>query len=187
MGYCPAFLNFENKKVLLVGGGIIATRKLKVLLDFTKNITIISRSCISEMEEMIKNNQIKYFLKGYEKGDIKSFDIAIIAVDDIPLQEQIVQEVKNQKILCNYADLPQYCDFSFGAYFKKEDLIISISTNGGAPSIITELKIWLDKKIPNSLIEFIKEIKIERESLPKGEQRMEYVKAKTKSFFDKLD
>lgn len=187
MAYCPAFINFENKKVLLVGGGNIATRKLKVLLDFTSNVTIISRSFCDEISDLIQNHKLNALKRAYKEGEVLNFDIAIIAIDNIPLQEKIVEETKDKKILCNYADLPQFCDFSFGAYLKKDDLIISISTNGGAPSIITQMKIWLDKKIPNSLIEFIKEIKNERKSLPKGKERMTYLKAKTKAFFDKLD
>lgn len=187
MANCPMFLNLENRKILVVGGGKIATRKLKVLLDFTTDITIISRSFCEQMQDLIKKYELTHFQRDYKKGDIEGFNILIISLDNIQIQKEIAIEVKGKNYLCNFADLPQNCDFNLGAYLKKDDLIISISTNGGAPSVITQMKLWLDKKIPQSVIDFIKEIKIERETLPKGEDRMSYLREKTKAFFDKLD
>jgi precorrin-2 dehydrogenase/sirohydrochlorin ferrochelatase len=187
MANCPMFLNLKGRKILILGGGEIATRKLKVLLDFTNDITVISRSFSDEMQKLTKDNGLKNFKKEYKQNDIEGFNILIVAFNDIELQKQIAKQVQGKNYLCNFADLPENCDFNLGAYLKKEDLIISISTNGGAPSVITQLKLWLDKKIPNSVIDFIKEIKKERSSLPKGEERMKYLRKKTKDFFDKLD
>lgn len=187
MANCPMFLNLKGRKILILGGGEIATRKLKVLLDFTKDITVISRSFCEEMTTLISKHNLNNLKKEYEPTDLEGFNILIVAFNNILLQKEIAIEVKEKNYLCNFADLPENCDFNLGAYLRKDDLIISISTNGGAPSVISQLKIWLDKKIPNSLIDFIKEIKKERSSLPKGEERMKYLRSKTKDFFDKLD
>ena len=186
MNFCPIFFNISNRRVLLVGGGKVASRKLKILLNFTKNIVLVSKSFNDEIQELIVSNALTYYKRAYIKNEIEKFDLAVIAIDDIPLQEEIYLESKKTKCLCNFVDLPHKCDFNFGAHLIKEDLIISISTNGGAPSVIKELKKWLDKKIPDSLIDFIKEIKIERKSLKKGEKRMDFLREKTKKFFENL-
>ena len=186
MNFCPIFLNMNEKSVLLVGGGKIACRKLKILLNFTKNVVLVSKSFNDEIKEVILNNNLSFYERAYITNEIKNFDLAVIAIDDILLQEEIYLQSKQTRCLCNFADLPHKCDFSFGAHLIKEDLIISISTNGGAPSVIKEFKKWLDKKIPDTLIDFIKEIKSDRKSLKKGEARMDFLKEKTKKFFENL-
>jgi len=185
MSYFPTFLNFENKKVLIIGAGKIAHNKLTHLLDFTKNITVISPELSSIMTDTLEYNSLEFLQRKYTHGDIRGFDIVIAAVDDISLQEDIYFESRSHRCLYNCVDIKKYCDFIFPSYIKKGDLTISISTNGSSPSFSKHLRIYLEKIIPNSVVDFLHQMKNYRTTMPKGSERMKFLDEKTKQYFDK--
>jgi precorrin-2 dehydrogenase / sirohydrochlorin ferrochelatase len=182
MSYFPAFIRFDNKKILIIGGGDIASEKLEHLLDFTNNITLISLDFSAKIKNIINKNSLLYFQKAYEQGDIKDFDIVIAAIDNIDLQEQIYFETRKYNCLCNCVDLKECCDFIFPAYIKKGDLTIGISTSGSSPAVAKQLKIWLNDLIPDSINNFLLEMKEYRKTMPKGIERMNFLEKKAKDY-----
>ncbi|WP_418186897.1 precorrin-2 dehydrogenase/sirohydrochlorin ferrochelatase family protein [Aliarcobacter lanthieri] len=184
MAYFPAFLKFDDKKILIVGGGNIAFEKLSHLLNFSSNITLIAKKYSSEIKTLIDENNLTYFQKKYEKTDIKFFDVVIVAVDDFDLQESIYFESRDYNILCNCVDLQKYCDFIFPSYIKKGDLTIAISTSGSSPAFAKNFKKYLLKIIPDNIDDFLKELKSLRTSLPKGKERMQFFDKKVKDYIN---
>ena len=182
MSYFPAFLKLNNKKILIIGGGYIAYEKLDHLLDFTDDISVVALELSDDMSNRIDKENLKFEQRGYETGDIKDFAIVIVAVDDIPLQAEIFKESKQYNCLCNSVDSVDYCDFIFPSYIKKDDLTIAISTSGASPAMAKHLKLYLKNLIPDSISEFLKEMKGLRKTLPKGKQRMKMFDEKAKNY-----
>lgn len=184
MAYFPAFLKLTDKKILIVGGGYIAYEKLEHLLDFTKDIEIISPELSDDMLNAIKRENLTYQQRKYEVGDIKDFAVVIIAVDDIPLQAEIFQESKQYNCLCNAVDSVDYCDFIFPSYVKKDDLTVAISTSGASPAVAKHLRRYLQKLIPEGISEFLTHMKELRKTLPKGKERMKMLDKKAQDYIE---
>ena len=184
MSYFPAFIKLDNKKILIVGGGYIAYEKLDHLLDFTKDISVIALDLSDEMSARIEAESLLYEKRAYEVGDIKEYAVVIVAVDDIPLQAEIFQESKKYNCLCNSVDSVDYCDFIFPSYIKKDDLTIALSTSGASPAVAKHLKLYLRDLIPESISEFLKEMKGLRKTLPKGKERMKMLDEKAKKYIE---
>ena len=184
MAYFPAFIKLDNKKILIVGGGYIAQEKLEHLLDFTKDISLVSLEFSDEMLRIIKDNNLHYEIRGYNRGDIKDFAVVIVAVDDIPLQAEIFDESKLYNCLCNSVDSVDYCDFIFPSYIKKDDLTIAVSTSGASPAMAKRIRMYLEDTIPESIGEFLKEMKDLRKTLPKGKERMKMLDEKAKKYIE---
>lgn len=180
MRYFPLFLKFDNRKILVVGGGNIAYTKLLHLLDFTQNITVIAKEFSKETLYLATKHKLLYKKRDYEKNDAKGFDIVVAAIDNIALQEAIYYETREYFCLYNCVDLQKYCDFIFPSYVKKGDLLVAISTNGVSPAFTKQLRIYLEKLIPNEVIEFLQQMKKYRNKVPKGEQRMKFLQIKAK-------
>ena len=185
-GFFPVFLNMNSKKVLIVGGGKIAADKLTHMLDFTKNITVLSPRIDKRTKELVEKHSLKYIQKEYQKGDIEGFFIVITAVDDIKVQEEIFKESENRKIFCNSVDSVDYCDFIYPSYIKRGDLTIAISTSGASPAFSKHLRIFLQKVIPKSVEEFLKKMRDIRKKLPKGKERMKILDQKAKDFVEEF-
>ena len=184
MSYFPTFLKFDNKKVLIIGGGKIANNKLTHLLDFTNKITIITPSISSDMQETIKQNSLSFLNRSYKKGDIKEFDIVVAAINDIPLQQEIFEESRNYRCLYNCVDIKECCDFIFPSYIKKGDLTVSISTAGSSPALTKQLRIYFQEVIPDSIKDFLEEMKNYRKTMPKGNERMKFLETKAKQYLN---
>ena len=182
MAYFPAFLKLDNKKILIVGGGYIAFEKLDHLLDFTKDISVIALDLSDDMAKGIKDNNLDFEQRAYKTGDIKEFAVVIVAVDDIPLQADIFAESKQYNCLCNSVDSVDYCDFIFPSYIKKDDLTIAVSTSGASPAMAKHLRMYLQNLIPDSIGEFLKEMKGLRKTLPKGKERMKMLDKKAQDY-----
>ena len=183
--FFPVFLKLDSKKVLIVGGGKIAGDKLAHMLDFTDDITILSPKITDRIKELIDKHSLKYIQKEYQKGDIEGFFIVIIAVDDIKVQEEIFNESKERKILCNSVDSIDYCDFIYPSYIKRGDLTIAISTSGASPAFSKHFRLFLQKVIPQNVGEFLEEMRNIRKKVPKGKERMKMLDNMAKDFVDK--
>ena len=184
MSYFPAYLKIDDKKILIIGGGNIATEKLEKLLDFTNHIIILAEEFSDKISQLARENGLKTIQKRYEPKDIEGFDIVIVAIDDIQKQKEIYLEAKKKKILCNSVDAIEYCDFIFPSYIKKGDLTISISTSGASPAVAKYLRRYIEKLIPTSIDKFLIKMKNLRKKLPKGKERMKLLDEKAKEFFD---
>ncbi len=186
MSYFPAYLKIDDKKILIVGGGKIAFEKLTHLLDFTHEITLLSKDFCDEIKNRAKTNNLKTVQKEYEKGDIADYDIIIIAVDDINLQNSIYQESKGSDKLCNAVDSVEFCDFIFPSYIKKGDLIISVSTSGSSPAVAKYLRRYIQKIIPDDMDIFLRKLKHLRGVYPKGKARMKFFDEMVKRYFKSI-
>ena len=182
MAYFPAFIKLDNKKILIVGGGYIAYEKLDHLLDFTRDIYVIATEFSDEMMSRIKKENLGFEKRAYIQGDIKEYAVVIVAVDDIPLQAEIFKESKEYNCLCNSVDSVDYCDFIFPSYIKKDDLTIAVSTSGASPAMAKHLKLYLKNLIPDSISDFLKEMKELRRTIPKGKDRMKMLDEKAKNY-----
>jgi precorrin-2 dehydrogenase/sirohydrochlorin ferrochelatase len=81
-------------------------------------------------------------------------------------------------------DSVDYCDFIFPSYIKKDDLTIAVSTSGASPAMAKHLRQYLQNLIPESIGEFLKEMRNLRKTLPKGKERMKMLDEKAKKYIE---
>jgi len=185
MSYFPAFIQLEDKKILLVGGGSIAHQKLEKLLLFTKKIKIISSEFSNEISKLINENSLSYEKRFYKKGDIKDYFVVVVAVDDIEIQKSIYEESQHYKCLCNTVDSTKYCDFIFPSLVKRGDLTVAVSTSGSSPAFAKHFRTYLEKLIPDDIEIFLIEMKHFRNKFQKGKKRMDFLEKKVQSYIKK--
>ncbi|NOR55785.1 MAG: bifunctional precorrin-2 dehydrogenase/sirohydrochlorin ferrochelatase [Sulfurovum sp.] len=185
MAYFPAFIQMEDAKVLLVGGGNIAREKLEKLLDFTSDISLISLEFTPEIHALMQTHQLSFQEKAYVTGDINSFDIVVVATNTQDLHKEIYEESRTSRILVNSVDNTEYCDFIFPSYVKKEDLTIAFSTGGASPAFAKKIRRHFEDLIPDEVGPFLAKMKELRKTLPKGKERMAHFEGLVADFFKK--
>ena len=185
MSFFPAYFNLENKKILLVGGGYIALEKLEKLVDFTSDISVISKEVSEDFLKFSTEHNIAIEQRLYEKGDILGYDIIIVATDTVTLHKEIFEESRSTRILVNSVDDTAYCDFIFPSYIKRGDLTVSISTSGASPALAKRLRAYIEKLIHSNIESFLVEMKGLRKTMPKGKERMKFFEEKTDAFISK--
>lgn len=79
MGYFPLYTDIRHFRILMVGGGAIALRRLKTLQLFHEHITVISPSVCKEIEDMALEGFATWISRSYVPGDLKGFDMVLAA------------------------------------------------------------------------------------------------------------
>ena len=175
----------DNLRVLIVGGGVIASHKLEKLVDFTTNITVIATIISSEALATIQEHKLEYKERSYKSGDIEGYDMVVIATERIELHQSIYEESRSSRILVNSVDNIAYCDFIFPSYIKHGDLNISFSTSGASPAFSKQIRKYFETVIPSDIGDFLQKMKKLRTQLPKGEARMQKFEKMVEAYIEK--
>jgi precorrin-2 dehydrogenase len=147
-------LNLKNKNILVIGGGIEGTRKVKLLVNYNCNITIISKEFDKDILDYEKKYNLKLIQKNIQEIDIldKFNDLFMIfaTTNDKCLNRQIINWAKNAKILTYSTDDHEKSDFALMSIISIDELIqIAISTSGKSPIMNKIIKNKIENTIKN--------------------------------------
>ena len=141
MAYFPMFVNLKNQPCLVVGGGMVAYRKVKVLLDFEARVVVVGENICDKIYEIVKkSNQLELQKKRFEDADCDNMFMVIAATDDKELNHHIVGICNSKGIMVNAVDQKEDCSFIFSSYIKEKNLIAAFSSGGNSPVLAQYLK-----------------------------------------------
>ena len=164
-------LNLEGKKIIIVGGGNEAEKRIKSILNEKCEITVISDSVNTQISKLVKTKKIK--LKKQKIENIRFIlelnpDLIITTTNDKKINQKIINHAKKKKIIAYSSDNPEDSDFANAAIIDFEKMIqVAIFTGGRSPIMAKKIKskaeIALKKVISKEDIAQIKIQKISRE------------------------
>ncbi len=125
--FLPISINVTNKKILLVGGGKVATHKGTIMARVLKDqVTVVAL----EFTEAIKQLPFTFIEKAYEKSDLNGFFLVYVCTENHELNAQIKQDAEALGILTSVCDSPFLCDFVSPAIHNEGHVTIAVGTNG---------------------------------------------------------
>lgn len=128
--YFPIFIDLSKKNILVVGAGNIAVRRMRVMLDFTDNITVISPEISEDIEELAQKNSLHIIRRCFLKEDINGRDLVFAATDDPEVNRQIYEVCRARGIPVNVCSDQSLCDFFFPSVITDGDVVIGINASG---------------------------------------------------------
>jgi siroheme synthase-like protein len=164
----PVFLKLETLSVLLIGGGNIGYEKLDAILSNAPDtiVRLVALEISDRVKELASlHRNITLVQKAYDVSDLNGAAILVVAVNDIPLCEQIRKDAGEKGLLANVADKPSLCDFYLGSIVSKGHLKIAISTNGKSPTVAKRLKEMLNETIPAEMDDVLNNMQQIREQI----------------------
>ena len=130
MGYFPMYTDILDFKILMVGGGAIALRRLKTLQMFHEHITVISLSVCKGIEDMVLDGFVTWISRSYVPGDLKDFDMVLAATDNREVNHAVFLEARREKMPVNISDCKEECSFYFPSVIKDGDIVIGVTSGG---------------------------------------------------------
>ena len=124
--FLPISVKLTNKKILVIGGGRIASHKINFLEQFTKNISVVAL----DVCDNIKSKSYSFIEKPYEKSDLEGAFLVYACTDIRELNQQIKNDAETLGILTNVVDDPGLCDFISPAIYKRGHITIAVGSNG---------------------------------------------------------
>jgi siroheme synthase-like protein len=143
--YYPILLNIQGRKCLVVGGGNVALRKVKALLEHGADVEVVSSTFCPELNQLATDGAIRAIQRDYKVEDLQHAFIAIAATDDAKTNERVAAEARRRGVLTNVVDDPKNSDFIVPSYFERGDVIIAVSTSGRSPALARKIRSELER------------------------------------------
>lgn len=148
MAYFPMFIELDNQECLIVGGGQVAWRKVRVLKDFGAKVTVIAPEVIPEIRQEAGVNCL---LRTCRAEDLEGKELVVAATDDKNENGKIARMCKAQKIPVNAVDQIEECSFIFPSYVRRGDVVAAFSSGGNSPVLTQYLKAKMMREMPQDL------------------------------------
>lgn len=146
MRYYPVNLDVRNRDCLVVGGGGVAERKARTLLECGAKVVVIARDATGYLKALATEGLIELRLMGYQPSDIAGKLLVFSATDDEETNQRISQDAAKRGVLCNVADRPEACSFVLPAVVRQGFLLIAISTSNKSPALAKRIRQRMEKE-----------------------------------------
>lgn len=124
----PVMINIEGKSVVVIGGGKVASRKIKTLLEKGALVTVVSPI----LNKAIDQNNVIWLKKEYETGDLEGAKLVFACTNIESVNTKVMTDAHPSQLVNNTGD-KYFSDFYNVAIAKAKDFSVMISTDGASP------------------------------------------------------
>ncbi|WP_447832418.1 siroheme synthase CysG [Aeromonas salmonicida] len=151
MDYLPIFCRLDNKPVLLVGGGEVAERKARLLLDAGARLTVVSPALDPELAALATSGTIDWLAAEFEPAHLTGKWLVVAATDRREVNALVYQSANQAGIFANVVDDPKRSSFIMPSIIDRSPLMVAISSGGKAPVLARLLREKLEALLPQHL------------------------------------
>jgi precorrin-2 dehydrogenase/sirohydrochlorin ferrochelatase len=123
--FLPISIDISDRKILIIGGGQSALKKIRILQRSGANIEVVAENIIDE----VYSTGVKCYKKSYSKGDLEGHLMLYSCTNNVELDRQIAADGKNSGVLVNIHDNPSLCQFVSPAIYQDGNISVAVSSN----------------------------------------------------------
>jgi precorrin-2 dehydrogenase/sirohydrochlorin ferrochelatase len=138
--YYPILVDLSGQKVVVVGGGNVAQRKIESLLQYEAEVLVVARDLTPGLSRYMEQGKITHLGREFQKDQVDDAILVIAATDDPALNRLVSTSARDKGILVNAVDQPGDCTFIVPSVLKRGDLIIAVSTSGKSPALARRVR-----------------------------------------------
>lgn len=138
--YYPMFVSFDNRECLVVGGGPVGERKIRVLLQHGAAIRLVAENLTPWLKTQCDEGTVQLIGGTYTKDHLEDVDIVFAATGDPLLNRAIGADARQRKLWCNMATEPERGSFIVPSILQRGLLTIAISTGGASPALAVQIR-----------------------------------------------
>lgn len=165
MPHLPLNIDVRGMTVLVVGGGAVAGRKIKALLDAGATITVVAPELSPEIDRLAAAGEINSKNGCYQASDLTDVFLAVAATNDPQANRRIAADARRRGVLVTVTDAPESGNCTFPALLRRGDLEVSVSTNGSCPGFAAVVRDLLATVIGEEYGTILATLALEREKL----------------------
>ncbi|AMX84601.1 siroheme synthase [Geobacillus subterraneus] len=144
MGY-SVILQVRGRRAVVVGGGKVAARKIRGLLEAGADVVMIAPKAEPELQALAAAGTIGWCIKTFAPGDLDGAFLVIAATNDRGVNEAVAQAAAPGQLV-NVVDDPERCDFHVPAVVRRGPLTIAVSTEGASPAVARRIRRELEEQ-----------------------------------------
>jgi uroporphyrin-III C-methyltransferase/precorrin-2 dehydrogenase/sirohydrochlorin ferrochelatase len=150
MNHFPIFLRLQDQRVLIVGGGEVAARKLRLLRAAGAQVEIVARKLNEEISGLHASGAIRHVGERFEPAQLQGCRLAVAATDDAALNHEVSRAAQVLGIPVNVVDDPAASTYITPSIVQRDPVTIAISTDGAAPVLARRLRERLEALLPSA-------------------------------------
>lgn len=132
----PIFLDLRNQTCIIVGGGKVAARKARNLVQARAIVKVVSPVADAALQDVC----VELHRRRYEPGDLAGAALAFAATDSREVNAAVAREAAERGIPVNVADKPSEGDFALPSTLRRGGLQVAVSTGGASPTLAREIR-----------------------------------------------
>jgi precorrin-2 dehydrogenase/sirohydrochlorin ferrochelatase len=153
--YYPIFVDLRGKKVLIVGGGNVARRKIESLLAHGATVELIAKEMSPQVAAWVEKGLIEHAGQDFSESRLESFFMVIAATNDASLNRRVSRKAQEHGLLINVVDQPSDCNFIVPSVLRRGDLVVAVSTSGKSPAFARKIREDLEQHFGDEIESFL--------------------------------
>jgi siroheme synthase-like protein len=145
---------------VVVGGGAVAARKARKLIQAGAEVVVVSPEVLPELVDM----SVEVHERPYEYGDLEGADLAFAATDSREVNAAVAREAKARGVRSNVADRPAEGDFAVPSTLRRGGLQVAVSTGGASPTLARRIRNELEEVFGPEWAGVVEELEAARRS-----------------------
>ncbi|HDC7459813.1 TPA: NAD(P)-binding protein [Staphylococcus aureus] len=150
----PLMIDLTNKNVVIVGGGVVASRRAQTLNQYVEHMTVISPTITEKLQNMVDNGVVIWKEKEFEPSDIVDAYLVIAATNEPRVNEAVKKALPEHALFNNVGDASNG-NVVFPSALHRDKLTISVSTDGASPKLTKSIMAELEALYPPSYSSYI--------------------------------
>jgi precorrin-2 dehydrogenase / sirohydrochlorin ferrochelatase len=165
----PIFLDLSGRRCVVVGGGEVADRKARKLLQARARVVVISPEIEAELESVAA----EIHRRPYREGDLEGACLAFAATNSREVNAAVAREAKGRGVPVNVADKPFEGDFALPSTLRRGRLQVAVSTGGASPTLARRIREELEEAFGPGWAGIVEELNAARRNGEQGDERLE--------------
>ena len=186
MNQLPINLSITGKPVIILGGGSVALRKCRTLLDAGAQVTIVAPELCTELQALAAAGALRHLPRPFRAGDLAGALLVFAATDQPEVNRAVAQEATTAGILAEITDAPALGAFTSPAVLSRGELLLAVSTGGRAPALAGVIRRELEERFGPEYGEAVRVLGAVREKLLTQTANSSYNKGILKELAERL-
>jgi uroporphyrin-III C-methyltransferase/precorrin-2 dehydrogenase/sirohydrochlorin ferrochelatase len=149
--HLPIFCQLRGRACLLVGGGDVAERKARLLLDAGAQLTVNALTFIPQFTAWAAEGMLTLVEGEFSETLLDECWLAIAATDNDAVNQRVSDAAEARRIFCNVVDAPKEASFIMPSIIDRSPLMVAISSGGTSPVLARLLREKLESLLPQHL------------------------------------
>jgi len=143
----PVNLLVRGRRVVVIGAGRVAARKIEPLLDLGAEVHVIAPAVGAEVRAWADQGRCSLAEREFAPGDLDGAWLAFTATDDPAVNAAVHAEGEAARLWVNSADDPANCSFTMMSVVRRSDLVVAVGTGGRSPALAAHLRRLLNEEL----------------------------------------
>ena len=176
----PVNLLVAGRRVVVVGGGRIAARKIESLLELGADVHVVAKHAGEQVQRWFAQGKVTVTERAFVPGDLDGAWLAVTATDDPATNAAVHDAAEAERIWCNSADDPANCSFTLLSVLRRSDVVVAIGTGGRSPALAKWLRGRIEAELGDDiepLLELLSEAREEMRAAGRSSEEADWQSA----------